>query len=85
MAIEVTFKESDVKATWDPKDDNLLDFAENQGLDPDYGCRAGSCWSCQCKLVEGEVEYVTEIFDEPEEGMVLICAARPKTNVTFEL
>lgn len=83
--LTVTFKRSGIEKTWDPKAENLLDFAEDQGLDPDYGCRAGNCLSCECQLVEGETEYLHEIGEDPDEGMVLICSARPKTDIVLDL
>jgi hypothetical protein len=35
--------------------------------------------------VDGEVEYVLEPLDPPEEGSVLICCSKPKMNVVVEV
>ena len=77
---EVTFAESGQTVTWTAADGTLLEFAEANGLSPDYSCRQGVCHTCTCKLQEGEVEYVDEPAGEPEAGSVLICVSRPKTS-----
>lgn len=83
--IEVTFSKSGVKANWNPSFESILDLAEANGLSPDYSCRSGICHTCKCKLQDGEVEYVQEPLDLPEEGSVLICCSKPKTNIVVEV
>ena len=59
----ITFARSGQSATWassDP-DDTLLAFAEAQGLEPAFSCRAGVCGTCACRVLEGEVHYISEI------------------------
>lgn len=82
--IEVTFSKSGVKANWNPSFESILDLAEANGLSPDYSCRSGICHTCKCRLQKGEVEYVLEPLDLPEEGSVLICCSKPKTNTVVE-
>lgn len=77
---EVTFSRSGKTATWHPGDGTLLEFAENQGLNPDYSCRQGICLTCMCRIEEGEVEYEQPPVGTPDEGSVLICVSRPKTS-----
>ena len=83
--IQVTFARSGVTAAWDPACDSILDLAERQGLSPDYSCRSGICHTCMCPLSEGEVEYLEDPLDEPDQGCVLICCSRPKTNLVIEV
>jgi len=45
----------------------------------------GICHTCMSKLIEGEVEYVTEPLDVPDPGCVLICSSRPKTNIVIDV
>ena len=71
--------------SWDPSSESLLDLAEAEGLHPDFSCRSGICQSCICKLLDGEVEYFQEPLDVPEPGCVLICSARPQTDVVVEV
>ena len=77
---EVMFANSNKTFTWTPQDGTLLEFAEAKGLDPDYSCRQGVCQTCECQIREGKVEYLESPDSEPDEGSVLICISKPKTN-----
>ena len=77
---EVVFANSGKTLTWNEGDGTLLEFAEANGLNPDFSCRQGVCLTCSCQLQEGDVEYVEDLSNEPDEGEVLICISRPKTN-----
>jgi ferredoxin-NADP reductase/anaerobic selenocysteine-containing dehydrogenase len=66
----------------------LLELAEANDVDIDYACRSGSCGECKCRLLKGEVESDSDDGLEPgdrEEGYVLTCVARPKTNCTLDV
>ncbi|MDH6198608.1 ferredoxin-NADP reductase [Mycobacterium frederiksbergense] len=81
----VTFAESQVTARWDPTSHSLLDFAEEQGVFPNYACRQGSCESCMTRVTDGEFEYVDEPFEAPGEGFVLLCCSRPVTDIELAI
>ena len=81
----VSFAKAGLTAKWDPTLESLLDLAEAQGLRPASSCQAGICYTCSSKLIEGEVEYVTEPLDKHDPGCVLICCSKPKTNVVIEV
>jgi len=81
--LEVNFIKSGVKVNWNPSFESILDLAEASGLSPDYSCRSGICHTCLCQLEEGEVEYVLEPLELPEEGSVLICCSKPKTPLVI--
>lgn len=83
--IHVQFTSGDKAVTWDDGSHSLLDFAEANGLAPNFSCRSGICNDCKCKLLDGEVEYFEEPLDMPAEGEVLICCARPKTPVHIDI
>lgn len=83
--VEVTFSRSGVRAHWNPSLDSILDLAEANGLSPDYSCRSGICNTCICEIEKGEVEYVLEPLDPPDEGSVLICCSKPKGAVVIAL
>ncbi|MGF1514833.1 MAG: 2Fe-2S iron-sulfur cluster-binding protein [Elainellaceae cyanobacterium] len=83
---EVTFARSGKTATWTPEAGTLLEFAEAQGINPDYSCRQGVCLTCMCGLETGEVAYDEEPTGTPDDGAVLICVSKPKTaQVTLDL
>jgi len=76
---QVIFQQSQVSASWNDEAGSLLELAENTGLSPDYSCRQGICGTCECKLVEGEVEYLQPPSATVADGNVLICISKPKT------
>ena len=82
--IEVTFKRSGVTGNWNPSFGTLLDMAEELGLSPAYSCRSGICQTCICAIDSGEVEFVEEPLDPPDEDAVLICCSKPKTDVVID-
>lgn len=80
----VTFIKSGISAHWSTDIPSLLDFAEEQGLYPDYSCRAGSCESCKTRVVSGDFDYLVEPFERPGEGYVLLCCAQPVSDLTLD-
>ena len=81
----VHFAKSGLSIAWDPAIENLLEFAEEQGLMPDHSCRAGTCESCKTKVLAGETEYLFQPFEVPTDGTVLICCAKPKGDIILDL
>ncbi len=79
-AAEIVFAQSKQTVTWQTDADSILDFAEANGLNPPYSCRQGICGTCECRILEGEVEYQTTPTATVEDGSVLICISKPKTS-----
>ena len=69
----MVFSDSGITAIWDPEYENLLEFAEDQGVFPDF--------SCQYELLESNVEYTFEPLDPPYSGQVLLCCTRLGSNL----
>jgi ferredoxin-NADP reductase len=84
-ALTVCFSPSGKTLAWDPSCHSLLDFAEGAGFKPSFSCRAGLCGCCASQLLDGSVEYVEQPLDEPRDGEVLLCCARPSTAVTIRI
>ncbi|WP_192257682.1 2Fe-2S iron-sulfur cluster-binding protein [Mesorhizobium silamurunense] len=84
-SITVEFRKSGRTAAWDPTAASLLAFAEDQGLSPDFSCRAGICGTCKSRLVSGEVAYFEVPLDELPPGEVLLCCSRPRGSVVLDL
>ncbi|MDG2391326.1 MAG: 2Fe-2S iron-sulfur cluster-binding protein [Planctomycetaceae bacterium] len=82
--ITVQFSRSETCVTWDHNQSSLLDFALDQGIEIDSGCRAGSCGSCEVAVKQGEIEYTVEPSVEVGRGSCLACIACPKTNLVIE-
>lgn len=81
----IGFKRSGKRVAWDEASPSLLDFAEAQGLRPDFSCRSGVCGTCKTRVLSGEVVYSDEPLDPVEPGHALICCARPNGSVDLDL
>ena len=67
----------------------LLLAAERAGVMlRDSSCRNGTCRTCICRLVSGQVVYRIEwpglSLDEKREGFILPCVAYPASDVMIE-
>jgi ferredoxin len=69
----------------DSEYENLLEFAEDQGVFPDFSCRSGICHTCQYELLKGRVDYTFEPLDSPYPGQALLCCARPGSNLVIDV
>jgi ferredoxin len=83
--IIVNFALSGKQLPWLPSGNNLLEFAEENGISVNSGCRAGGCGTCQTTIRSGEVVYRQSPDFDPEFGTCLLCVCTPKTNVTLEM
>lgn len=81
---EVRFARSERLAT--DNGDTLLEQAEAAGLNPEYGCRMGICFSCTCKKTSGQVRNVLsgQLSDAGEEE-IQPCISVPVGDVTLEI
>ena len=64
----------------------ILDAALNNGVPYPHSCRVGECGNCKTRLLKGEVNhdsYCSDALstDEREQGLILACRARPKTDI----
>jgi len=75
-----TFEVSDRKS--------LLQTLREQGVDLPYGCEYGGCITCAAKLINGEVDQRSQVAlnnRQINDGYVILCVARPKTNCEIEI
>lgn len=84
-AYRVRFSKSNIEVDWNEDNYSILELAEKSGLTPAYGCRMGTCETCELNLLSGSVEYDPEPSFEVSAGMVLICCARPQSSIEIEL
>lgn len=75
--VPVAFTGSLQEAVWTPESGTLLDLAEAHGLDPEFGCREGTCGTCRTRLLGGAVTYPKQPAARIAEGEVLLCSAVP--------
>ena len=84
-AVEVVFARSGKTVQWNSSADSLLDFAEDNGIFIESGCRAGSCGTCITAIKSGEVIYVAAPGLPVEDGSCLTCVSVPKTTLTLDV
>ncbi|MBS0380028.1 MAG: 2Fe-2S iron-sulfur cluster binding domain-containing protein [Proteobacteria bacterium] len=67
----------------------LLEAALAAGMNLPHSCKSGHCASCRARLLSGEIRYphgrplgLSE--DEARSGYLLLCQARPLSDVTVE-
>ncbi|MBP0588573.1 pyridoxamine 5'-phosphate oxidase family protein [Paraburkholderia sp. LEh10] len=71
----VAFVKSGKEARWQPDSGSLLELAEARGLNPEFGCRGGSCGTCRTRVVAGAVAYpVAPEFKVPDDEALICCA-----------
>lgn len=81
---KIEFSRSGKTCHWNDDAVNLLDFADDNGIPIDSGCRAGNCGSCAIAIKSGKVIYLTEHGAELEEGTCLACIAAPDGDVILD-
>ncbi len=80
----VTFKKSGKCLSWDSSYESLLEFAEDNHIEIESGCRSGSCGACQTPVQSGELDLIQEPdFDIPP-GHCLMCISTPRGNLTLD-
>lgn len=66
----------------------ILDTLREQGVDLPYGCRYGGCITCAAKLTAGEIDQRRQVAlnnRQLAQGYVILCVARPLTDITLEI
>ena len=66
--------------------ENLLTVALARGIKWPHKCRVGSCGTCKCKVLEGEVKPEIDFgnvlsLEQIESGYVLACKSSIKTDL----
>ncbi len=67
----------------------ILDACLRNGVWVPHACTHGTCATCKSKILEGEVDYGLAsnfaLMDfEREQGYVLLCTAKPKSDLVIE-
>ena len=67
---------------------SLLEAASLADVTLPSSCRNGTCRTCMCRLISGQVSYLIEwpglSVEEKAEGYILPCIAHPKSDVVIE-
>jgi ferredoxin-NADP reductase/MOSC domain-containing protein YiiM len=81
----VTFARSGISAPFTEERRSVLEFADACDIPTRWSCRTGVCHTCTTQLVSGDVSYAPAPLEPPAEGEVLICCARPDTDIVLDL
>lgn len=81
----VTFARSGVSTRFGAVGGSVLDLADACDVPTRWSCRTGVCHLCGTGLLAGEVSYSPAPLDPPPEGQVLLCCARPVTDIVLDI
>lgn len=83
-AATVSFKKSVKSIEVSGSATNLLDLAQEEGLDIPSGCCAGSCGTCQTAILSGKVKYENPPEWSVEAGSCLPCVCLPEGDLELD-
>lgn len=83
--VTVRFTTSNQDAVWSKESDTLLDIAEASGIDIESSCRSGQCGSCIHRMTKGKVRYDERPTCDHESDEVVMCLARPDSEIEIEI
>jgi len=81
----VTFARSGLTVPFGNGRGNLLDLADACDVPSRWSCRTGVCQTCITPLLCGDITYSPDPLDPPVDGRVLICCARPGTDIVLDM
>jgi ferredoxin-NADP reductase/MOSC domain-containing protein YiiM len=81
----VTFARSGIATPFVIDATSVLELAEACDVSTRWSCRSGVCHTCSTPLLTGNVSYDPAPLEPPAEGEVLICCARPDTDIVLDM
>ncbi|MFG2275014.1 MOSC domain-containing protein [Streptomyces chartreusis] len=81
----VTFARSGISTPFPDTGGSLLELAEACDVPVRWSCRTGVCHTCVTPLLTGDVTYETTPLEAPADSDVLICCARPDSDVVLDM
>ncbi len=81
----VTFARSGVSAPFAAGRRSVLELADACDVPARWSCRTGVCHTCTTPLLAGDVTYSPAPLEAPADGRVLICCARPGTDIVLDM
>jgi ferredoxin-NADP reductase/MOSC domain-containing protein YiiM len=81
----VSFARSNLTVNWGDDYASLLELAEACEVPTRWACRTGVCHTCETPVLSGAVNYSPDPIDAPGRGNVLICCARPRSDLVLDL
>ncbi len=87
MTFKIEFHKAGQIMEWDGSAENILDFAEEKGIQIESSCRIGVCGTCKLKLISGEVSMTTEdglTEEDKRNHFFLPCVAIPESDLIID-
>ena len=81
---QVQFRRSQRTIQWTPEAHSLLDFALENDIEINAGCKYGDCGTCLTSLLSGSVEYEHVTGVEPDPGTCLPCSCKPTSSIVLD-
>ena len=81
----VTFARSGISAPFGTSSRSVLELADACDVPARWSCRTGVCHTCTTPLLSGGVTYAPDPLEPPADGEVLICCARPSTDLVLDM
>jgi ferredoxin-NADP reductase/MOSC domain-containing protein YiiM len=81
----VTFARSALTTRWSDGYGSVLELAEACDVPTRWSCRSGVCHTCVTPRLAGEARYTTPPLEPPGDDELLICSARPSTDLVLDL
>jgi ferredoxin-NADP reductase/MOSC domain-containing protein YiiM len=81
----VTFARSGISVPFDTGRTSVLELADACDVPTRYSCRTGVCHTCVTPLLSGDVTYSPDPLEPPADGEVLICCARPGSDLVLDM
>ena len=80
----VTFARSGITTPFPADGGSVLDLADACDVPTRWSCRTGVCHTCATPLLSGEVAYAPDPLEPAPGGEVLLCCARPTTDIVVD-
>jgi ferredoxin-NADP reductase/MOSC domain-containing protein YiiM len=81
----VTFARSGITTPFGNEWRSVLDLADACDVPTRWSCRTGVCHTCVTPLLSGDITYAPAPLEPPADGEVLICCARPGTDIVLDM
>jgi ferredoxin-NADP reductase/MOSC domain-containing protein YiiM/ferredoxin len=81
----VTFARSGITTPFGADWHSVLDLADACDVPTRWSCRTGVCHTCVTPLLSGGITYAPDPLELPADGQVLICCARPATDLVLDM
>jgi ferredoxin-NADP reductase/MOSC domain-containing protein YiiM len=81
----VTFARSGISTPFPGDKRNVLELAEACDVPTRWSCRTGVCHYCVTPILSGDITYTPDPLDPPPDGQVLVCCARPGTEIVLDM